>query len=131
MIVVDTSAVLDALLVRPRNEPLIARLADDGDLHAPHLVDVEFLHALRRLVKAGKLDQESADQIRSDFALLALTRYPHTHLADRIWELRTTLTAYDAAFVALAEVLDIVLVTSDRRLARSPGHRAQVEVFTQ
>ncbi len=129
MIVVDTSAVLDALVTRPRNEPLIARLADDGDLHAPHLVDVEFLHALRRLVNTGKLDEASAEQFRSDFELLALTRYPHTHLADRMWELRTNLTAYDAAFVALAEALEIVLITSDGRIARSPGHRAQVEVF--
>jgi predicted nucleic acid-binding protein len=129
VIVVDTSAVLDALLVRPRNERLIARLADDGDLHAPHLVDVEFLHVLRRLVNAGKLDERSADQIRSDFERLALTRYPSTHLLDRMWELRTNLSAYDAAFVALAEVFDVVLITSDGRIARSPGHRAHVEVF--
>ncbi len=129
MIVVDTSAVLDALLGRPINGPLMTRLAADGDLHAPHLIDVELLHALRRLVSNGGLAEARADEARADFELMPLTRYPHTQLADRIWALRSTLTAYDAAFVALAEALDIALITSDAHLARSPGHRARVEVF--
>lgn len=129
MIVVDTSAVLDALLAKPVNEPLIDRIRQDGDLHSTHLLDVELLHGLRRLVSTGELDEERADEVRADFAGLALTRYPHMHLADRIWELRTTLTAYDAAFVALAEVLDIALITSDGGIARSHGHRARVELF--
>jgi predicted nucleic acid-binding protein len=129
VLVVDTSAVVDALASRPPDERLLARLGSDGDLHAPHLLDVELLHALRRLVAAGHLSEDRAADARSDFADLTIARYEHGFLADRIWELRHNLTAYDATFVALSEALDVPLVTCDRHLAASPGHRARVELF--
>lgn len=129
MIVVDSSALVDSLVGRPPSWPLLTRLAADRDLHAPHLVDVEVLNALRGLVQIGELSDSRAADARTDFARLAITRYPHQGLADRMWELRHNLTAYDAAFVVLSEMLDAPLITTDRRLAEAPGHHSQVEVF--
>ena len=129
MLVVDTSAVVAALVARPPNQALVDRLRVDGDLHAPHLLDVELLHALRRLVLAGQLSEDRAADVRTDFADLTVVRYGHTALADRVWELRHNLTAYDATFVALAEALDAPLVTCDARLARAPGSSAVVELY--
>ena len=129
MIVVDTSAVIGVLAGQPRVARLVDRVIDDGDLHAPHLIDVEFQHALRRLVVAGAISDDRAADARMDFADLTIVRYPHVSLADRMWELRHNVTAYDAAFLAIAEALGAPLVTCDARLARAPGHAASVEVF--
>jgi predicted nucleic acid-binding protein len=129
MLVVDTSAVVAVLVGRPPDRRLTDRLGADGDLHVPHLLDVELLHALRRLVRTGQLSEERAADARADFAELAVVRYGQQPLADRAWELRDNLTAYDATFVALAEALAVPLVTCDARLARAPGHRAAVELF--
>ncbi len=131
MLVVDTSGVLAALVARQPASGLVERLARDGDLHAPHLIDTEVLHALRRLTIAGEISEDRAADVRSDFAELAVVRYPHQPLSDRVWELRHNLTAYDATFVALAETLAVPLVTCDARLATAPGHRAHVEVFAE
>jgi predicted nucleic acid-binding protein len=108
---------------------LAARVEDDGDIHVPHVVDVEVLHALRGLVLGGKLGEDRAADALTDLADLRMNRYPHLPLMDRIWELRRNLSAYDAAFVALAEALAAPLVTCDAALAASPGHHARVEVF--
>jgi predicted nucleic acid-binding protein len=129
VLVVDTSAVLQALVPREPQPELLDRLASDRDLQAPHLIDVEFLHGLRRLCAGGELSEDRAADARSDFRDLSLVRFPHQLLADRMWELRHNLTAYDAAFVALAEALGIPLVTCDGRLASAPGHKARVELF--
>ncbi len=129
MLVVDSSAVLEALAARDPAPEILARLADDGDLHAPHLIDTEILHALRRLLRRGQISPERAHDARTDFAELTLVRYPHEPLSDRVWELRENLTAYDATFVALAEALDIPLVTCDARLVAAPGSRARIEVY--
>ena len=129
MLVVDTSAVIAALAGRPPNDEVVDRMGGDGDLAAPHLLDVEFLHALRRLVLGRQLGEDRAADARDDFAALAIARYEHTLVADRVWELRHSLTAYDATFVALAELLEAPLVTCDARLARAPGHSAMVELF--
>lgn len=129
MIVVDTSAVIGVLAGQPRVARLVDRVINDGDLHAPHLIDVEFLLALRRLVVAGAINDDRAADARMDLADLTIVRYPHVSLADRMWELRHNVTAYDAAFLALAEALGAPLVTCDARLARAPGHAASVEVF--
>lgn len=131
MLVVDTSAVLAALVARQPAPGLVERLARDSDLHAPHLIDTEVLHALRRLTIAAEISEDRAADVRSDFAELALVRYPHHPLSDRVWELRPNLTAYDATFVALSEALRAPLVTCDARLASAPGHRAHVELFEQ
>jgi predicted nucleic acid-binding protein len=129
LIVVDTSAVLSILLSRPEVPRLADRVRSDGDLHAPHLLDVEFQNALWRLARTEAISEDRASDARTDFADMAIARYPHVPLADRMWELRHNLTAYDAAFVVLAEVLAVPLITCDARLARAPGHRAAVEVF--
>lgn len=129
MLVVDTSALLEALAGRDPQPALVERLARDGDLHAPHVVDIEMLHALRRLSATGALSDDRAEDARRDLDDLALARYPHQPLAGRIWALRHNLTAYDAAFVALAEALSVPLVTCDARLAGAPGNRADVELF--
>jgi predicted nucleic acid-binding protein len=129
VLVVDTSAVLEALAARDPASGLIERLAQDGDLHGPHLIDTEVLHALRRMTMHGAISEERAADARNDFAALTLVRYPHEPLSDRVWELRHNLTAYDATFVALAEALDTPLISCDARLASAPGHAARVELF--
>jgi predicted nucleic acid-binding protein len=129
VIVVDTSAVLAALAGRPSSQNLLDRLGRDGDLHAPHLIDVEIIHALRRLVRARHLTEDRAVDLRTDFADLAVVRYPHHPLADRMWELRHNLSAYDATFVALSETLGVPLITCDRRLAGASGHEAHIELY--
>lgn len=129
MLVVDTSAVLGALVGRVPPPGLGERLAEDGDLHAPHLIDIEVLHALRRLNARGELSDERAADALTDYRELVLVRYPHFELSDRIWELRHNLTAYDAVFVALAEALGVPLITCDAGLGSAPGHSAQVELF--
>jgi predicted nucleic acid-binding protein len=100
-----------------------------GSLHAPHLLDVEFLHALRGLVRGGKLSLDRAQDARTDFADLTITRYPVAGMGNRTWQLRDNLTAYDACFVALAEALQCPVVTCDERLSRAAGHSAVVEVY--
>jgi predicted nucleic acid-binding protein len=127
VIVVDTAAVVDVLVGRPPNVALRDRLSPEQDLHAPHLIDVEFLQVLRSLVIAGELSADRAGDARTDYEDLRIARYPNQALADRVWELRHNLTAYDAAFVALAEALDAPLVTTDARLARSSAHAARID----
>ena len=129
MLVVDTSAVLHALVARVPAAGLVERLEEDGDLHAPHLIDTEMLHALRRLVLTGAISEDRASDARADFADLSITRYPHEPFNELVWALRGNLTAYDATFVALAEALGAPLVTCDRKLADAPGHAARVEGY--
>jgi predicted nucleic acid-binding protein len=129
MLVVDTSAILNAIAAAEAAPGLVERLSDDGDLHAPHLIDVEILHALRGMAIRNEITAERAADARTDFGDTALSRYPHEALSDRIWELRHNLTAYDAAFVALAEALGAPLVTCDSRLASASGHAADIELF--
>jgi predicted nucleic acid-binding protein len=128
VLVVDTSAIAAALVGRPRNQRLVDRLAADGDLHAPHLLDVELLHSLRRLVRTGRLSEDRAADARADFADLVVVRYVHVPLADRVWELRHNLTAYDGWYVALAEAVAAPLITLDARIARAPGLRCEVRL---
>ena len=130
MLVVDTSAVLHALAHRPAHPALLARLRDQ-ELAAPHVIDLELLQALRGLVRGRQITPEQAEDVRADFGVLSITRYVHGGLVDRIWELRHNLTAYDAAYVALAEILDCPLVTSDAGMAKASGHRADVELYGQ
>ncbi len=105
------------------------RLGQAEDVHIPHLFDVEVLHALRRHSLRGYLSGEQGRLILGLLHQMRAVRYPHAPLAARIWELRENLSAYDAAYVALAEALDAPLVTMDARLARAPGIRAEVELY--
>jgi predicted nucleic acid-binding protein len=129
VIVVDASAVLETLLRTPAAAAVEGRLFDSRQtLHAPHLIDVEVAQVVRRYAAAGELDAERGREALADLADFPLLRYPHDLLLQRIWELRNNLTAYDAAYVALAEVLGAPLLTCDRRLAAAPGHHAKVEL---
>lgn len=127
MIVVDASAVIEVLVGEP-NETLAARLSEEAMLHAPHLLDTEVLHVLRRLEQRGELTPRRAAWARDLFEGLTIDRYPHHPLSARVWELRPVLSAYDATYVALAEALEATLVTTDGRLVRASGVQAAVEV---
>jgi predicted nucleic acid-binding protein len=128
VLVIDCSAVLDAL-IEPRDSALAERLSAARELHAPHLLDVEFLHVLRRFVRTEEISAERAEYVRQDFESLRIRRYGHRALTERIWALRENLSAYDATFVALAETLDLPIVTCDARLAAAPLHTARVELY--
>jgi len=129
MIVVDASAVLEVLLRTPAAGAMEVRLFDSGlTLHAPHLLDVEVAQVIRRYAMKGEIDGERGRAALADLADFPLHRYPHDVLLPRIWELRANITAYDAAYIALAEALDALLLTRDHRLAAASGHRARVEV---
>ena len=130
MIVLDASATIELLLQTEVGRRVEARVFRDGDeLHVPHLLDIETAQALRRLVAIGDIDLDRALQALADLMNLGLHRHAHQDLLGRIWELRANLTAYDAAYVALAEALPAVLVTCDRPLGAAPGHAADVEVI--
>ncbi|MGC3999941.1 MAG: type II toxin-antitoxin system VapC family toxin [Anaeromyxobacter sp.] len=129
MIVLDASAAVELLLNTPLGERVGERLsADRGSLHAPQLLDVEVLHVLRRLCLGKVLPERRAGQALEDLADLPLLRWSHEELIGRAWGLRTSVTAYDAIYLALAEALGATLVTCDGRLGRANGHRAEVEV---
>ena len=128
MIVLDSSAVIDVVLRTPAAAAVERRVHDIREtLHAPHLIDVEVAHVVRRYAATGEIDGDRGRAALEDLADFPVLRYPHLPLLLRIWELRRNLSAYDAAYVALAEALDAPLVTRDRRLAASSGHRARIE----
>ncbi len=128
MIVVDASAVLEILLQTPAAPRVSRRIFASGEtLHAPHLLDVEIAQVLRRYARSGVISSDRGAEALTDLADLPLNRYPHFVLLPRIWQLRHNVTAYDAAYLALAEALDAPLLTRDRALA-SAGGRVRVEV---
>jgi len=129
VIVIDASALLEVLLRTPVGNAVAARLAENSDeFHAPHLLDLEIAHALRRYALSRILGADRCLRALLALSDFPLYRHPHEHLLSRIWELRDNLSAYDAAYVALAETLLVPLVTHDQRLANSAGHRAQIEL---
>ena len=130
MIVLDASAAIDWLLQTPAGQRIEQRIYSRQEtLHSVHLLDVEFAQVLRRLVRQGTLTAGRAEEAIEDLAALRITRYAPVLLLQRIWRLRQNLTAYDAAYVALAENLQAPLLTRDQRIAAAPGHSAAVEVF--
>jgi len=129
VIVVDAS-VLAPALADDTTDGDAARLSLHGHaLAAPELIDLEVASVWRRQVTAGQLEMRRADLAIADLLALPLQRIPHQQLVTRCWELRQNLTLYDAAYVALAELLDAVLVTGDKRLSRSPRIRCLVQVI--
>jgi predicted nucleic acid-binding protein len=131
LIVIDASAEVAILLnIGQDVEGIRSRIARPGEtLHIPHLFEIEVLYALRSLTLRGTVSSERARLALDRLRDTRFVRYPHTAVTERIWELRENLTAYDAAYIALAEALDAPLVTTDARLARASGIRAAVEVY--
>lgn len=128
--VVDASAALELLLNTAVGGRLLKRIGSpEVTLHAPHLLDLEVAQALRRYVREGSLSPERGRLGLTYLRDLDIARYPHDDLLSRMWELRENLTAYDAAYVALAEALDAILLTCDGRIAGAARHRARVEVL--
>ena len=127
--VLDASVVLELLLRTAVGNRVEAKLfSNSGSLHAPHLIDVEIAQVIRRHAFAGIISVSRSEEALEDLADFSLHRHAQTESLQRIWELRHNLTAYDAAYVALAETLDAPLLTCDRKLARAANHRARIEV---
>ena len=126
---IDASAALEVLLKSPAGERLLDRLESGAAVHAPHLIDVEIAHVLRRHVQHNAIGAGRAEACLTLWRQLDIERHPHENLLERIWRRRANLTAYDAAYVALAEALGQRLITADRRLATAPGITIPVEVL--
>lgn len=117
----DASVVVD-LLARFRPQSLEELLwAPETVLAAPELIDIEVLNVLRKLDRAGAIPASRVAELPTQIRALRIRKYRHDSLLDGIWALRNTVTAYDAAYVALARLLDATLITRDARLARAPG----------
>jgi predicted nucleic acid-binding protein len=130
VIVLDASAAIEWLLQTPTGTKIDKRIfSPQVALNAPHLLDVEVAQVLRRYVRDETITAQRGQEALDDLGDLVLNRYPHDFLIPRVWELRATLTAYDAVYVALAELLDAPLLTCDGKIASAPGHSASVEVF--
>jgi predicted nucleic acid-binding protein len=124
---VDSSLLVEALrLPGPARERITGK-----ELSAPHLIDVEVAHAFRRLERRGLISEELASTAGILGSHFEISRYPHTGLIARAWELRHNLPISDATYVALAEALELPLVTADAHLARAPGIRCTVEVVAE
>ena len=130
MIVSDASAAVDWLLQTPAGQRIENRIYSGNEtLHTPHLLDLEVAQVLRRLVRQGVVAAHRADEAVRDLLDLRISRYAHFVLLPRMWQLRHNFSAYDAAYVVLAEKLGAALVTRDGRLASASGHAATIELF--
>jgi predicted nucleic acid-binding protein len=130
MIVLDASAAVDWLLQTSAGQHIEKRIYSHNEsLHAPHLLDLEVTQVLRRLALQAVISAHRADEAFRDLLDLRISRYPHLVLLPRIWQLRHNFSAYDAAYIVLAEKLGAVLVTRDGRLASASGHAAAIELF--
>lgn len=131
MIVLDASAVVELLLNTAAGQAVATRMAEPAiGVHVPHLVDVEVVQALRRLASLGELTAVEAETAIDDLRSLDLQRHAHEPLLGRVWALRQNLSAYDAVYVALAEVLETRVLTCDGRLARAPRLANRVELIS-
>lgn len=130
MIVLDASAAIDWLLQTSAGLQIEKRIYSRAEtLHSPHLLDLEVAQVLRRLVREGTISGRRGQEALSDLLALRITRYPHFPLLPRIWQHRHNLSAYDAAYVTLAERLGAPLITRDARISAASGHTARVELF--
>jgi predicted nucleic acid-binding protein len=129
VIVLDASVAIDWLIRSLAAQRIESRiLSRNQSLHAPELLDLEVVQVLRRLVREGTVSTSRAETAIEDLLDMRITRYPHSVLLPRIWQLRHNLSAYDAAYVVLAERLGATLFTRDARLASAAGHSVAVEV---
>ncbi|MBI4310368.1 MAG: type II toxin-antitoxin system VapC family toxin [Chloroflexi bacterium] len=129
MIVLDASALVEFLLGTDAGLLVRERVRREaGDVHAPHLVDLEVTQTLRSLLFRQEVTASRCREALEVLQDMRIVRHPHRPYLARIWELRASITAYDAAYVALAEALGAPLWTRDGKLARAVGHRASVEL---
>jgi predicted nucleic acid-binding protein len=128
MLVVDASCLFEVMTDGPRAEVLAETLAGDADHAAPHGVDVEVFGVIRRELLRGALDQTAASQAVRRLQDWPGRRFGHRPLLARAWELRDSVRGWDAMYVALAELLGAVLVTTDARLAAAHGPRCRFDV---
>ena len=120
MIVLDASAAVDLLLdIDEKGEWVRERLTAVGEMHAPHLLDAEVGSAMRRRLLLREIDDERGALALEALTALPIVRYAHAPLIPRMWDLRGRITFHDAAYIALAEALDLALVTTDERLGRA------------
>ncbi|MDP9318868.1 MAG: type II toxin-antitoxin system VapC family toxin [Actinomycetota bacterium] len=131
MLIVDASCLAEVLIGGPDAEAVRRRLASDGDHAAPHIVDVEVFGVIRREHLLGHLDRTAATQAVEDLEAWPGERFGHRFLLSGAWELRDVVRGWDAMYVALAETLDAVLVTTDRRLAAATGPACRIEVISR
>ena len=129
MLVVDASCLYEVVADTERADHVRARLLQDADHAAPSVIDVEVVSVIRRDHRLGRLDVTAATQAVEDLRDWPGERFGHQPLLERVWELRGSLRTWDAFYVALAEVMQATLVTSDSRLARAPGPRCVIDVL--
>jgi predicted nucleic acid-binding protein len=128
VLVVDASCLFEVLAGTIRAEPIRQRLALEEDQAAPHIIDVEVFSVIRREHRLGQLDRTAADQAVEDLGAWPGERFGHRLLLERAWELRDAVRGWDAMYVALAEALDAVLLTTDTRLGSAKGPLCRIEV---
>lgn len=131
MLVVDASCLFEVLTGTEQAEAIRERLTSDEDQAAPHVIDVEVFSVIRRELLVGRLDQTAADQAVQDLGTWPGERFGHRLLLARAWELRDTVRGWDAMYVALAEMLDSALLTTDARLAAAPGPSCRIELVAR
>jgi predicted nucleic acid-binding protein len=129
LIVVDASIVVTALADDGQDGDRARQRLRGERLAAPDLIDLEVTSAWRRLLAQGALDERRARLAMTDLLALRLDRVPHGRLVERCWELRENLTVYDGTYVALAEILQVTLLTGDSRIEQAPGPRCPIEVL--
>ncbi|HVL05818.1 MAG TPA: type II toxin-antitoxin system VapC family toxin [Acidimicrobiales bacterium] len=128
MLIVDASCLYEVVADTPRADDVRARLLQDPEHAAPSVIDVEVMSVIRRDHLSGRLDTTAAAQAAADLRDWPGERIGHRPLLDRVWELRGSLRVWDAFYVALAEVMEATLITSDARLSRSAGPRCAIDV---
>jgi predicted nucleic acid-binding protein len=133
VLVLDASAAVAVLLnLGPAATNIRLRVSLPGEtLHVPHLFDLEVLHVLRRHSLAGNLSEDRVRLALSRLEAMRFSRYAHTTFLRRIWDLKDNLTAYDAMYIALAEALDLPILTDDAKFAKAAGHRARILHYPQ
>ncbi len=128
MAVLDTSAAITGL-VTGKNQALVETIALQHEFQSPYLIEVEYLHVLRRLAYQGDITSPLARRAIEEFTELPITMYAHTPLFERMWQHRKQISAYDAAFLSLAESLEVPLITCDRKLARASDGLIEVDLY--
>jgi predicted nucleic acid-binding protein len=130
MIVIDASALLEMLFGSPTGQDVAVKVRNASVIASPQLVIVECLQVIRRAEARHAINTATAAELVRDLLALDLDLYDHQLVALRIWELRANLTAYDASYVALSELLKAPLVTTDEKMANAPGNRAQIDLVS-